>query len=305
MSAATAQRRRHRAGTSSPYHLVISGSFVIVGKQPDGDSVRFVADELDLFRSLRNGHRVRASTVDQSVQLRFEAVDAPELHYGKEAQPRGAEARDEVLRRLGFADVRYDSDGVTVTGGNPDAVPGAILSKAVERNGRPVSFVLLANDAPQDASGTWVELDQQLLERTLNWRLLETGVAYYTVYTSTPHRDVLRDEAESARAAARGVWAADMSGEFVLQDQSSIGPMGQLILPKLFRRATDYLKSVEEGFRGNLADWLLWISAGSRDENDTVVIGDHLEVKLSDLIDQRNRTIVFQPDLLDITFVEK
>jgi endonuclease YncB( thermonuclease family) len=284
---------------------LISGNFVIVGKQPDGDSVRFVADDLELLQSLRNGHRVRLSNVDSSVQLRYEAVDAPELHYGKEAQPLGKEARDELLDWMGFKNIQYKADGLTAESGDPDTVAGAILSKAVERNGRPVSFVLLADDVPQAGSGTWVELDETLLRKTLNWRLLETGVAYYTVYTSTPHRDLLREAAETARGGPSGVWAKDASNEFLLQDQASIGPEGQLILPKLFRRATDYLKSVSDGYSGNLADWLIWISEGSRNENDAVVVADSMEVKLSDLIDQRNRTVVFQPDLLDITFVEK
>jgi hypothetical protein len=30
-----------------PFYKAIPGEFVLVGKEPDGDSVRFVADELD------------------------------------------------------------------------------------------------------------------------------------------------------------------------------------------------------------------------------------------------------------------
>jgi len=96
-----------------------------------------------------------------------------------------------------------------------------------------------------------------------------------------------------------------MTTEFVLEAQDSISPGGQLILPKLFRRCTDYLKAVEKDFKGDLEDWLIWVSSGSRNENDHVVIHSYLEVKLSDLIEQRNRKIVFKADLLDIMFVEK
>jgi hypothetical protein len=56
--------------------------------------------------------------------------------------------------------------------------------------------------------------------------------------------------------------------------RASIGPEGQLILPKLFRRATDYLGAVAGGF-------------------------------LSDLLVQANDTVRFQADLLDVVFVEK
>lgn len=87
--------------------------------------------------------------------------------------------------------------------------------------------------------------------------------------------------------------------------RSITAPDGQLILPKLFRRSIDYLKDVKDGFRGNLKDWLISISEGSRSENDRVVIRDSVEVRFSDLIQQRNSRIVFQEDLLNITFVEK
>ena len=58
-------------------------------------------------------------------------------------------------------------------------------------------------------------------------------------------------------------------------------------------------------FRGNLQDWLISVSQGSRNENDRVLIRDSVEVNLSDLIEQRNSRIVFKEDVLNITFVEK
>ena len=120
------------------------------------------------------------------------------------------------------------------------------------------------------------------------------------------HRQFFREVAKSARDDQKGVWAIDTTSEFMLENQESVGPDGQCILPKLFRRCTDYLKDVNKGFKGNLADWLLWISESkSRNENDHVLINDSIEVLLSELLDQRNRTIVFQADLLDIVFVEK
>ena len=66
---------------SAPYYRVISGNFTIVGKEPDGDSVRFIADDPTLFKALHRSYRIKPSK-DGSVQLRFEMVDAPEVHYG-------------------------------------------------------------------------------------------------------------------------------------------------------------------------------------------------------------------------------
>jgi hypothetical protein len=156
--------------------------------------------------------------------------------------------------------------------------------------------------------GSGVRVDQTLLDHTFNTLLLQDGVAYPTVYTSTPaaHRAYLVALAAMARKNRLGVWADDLTAEFALEDQASIGPEGQLVLPKLFRRATDYLKAVAGGFQGNLADWLIAVSSSlSRDENDRLIVCGGIELHLSDLLVQANRKVRFQADLLDIVFVEK
>jgi hypothetical protein len=138
--------------------------------------------------------------------------------------------------------------------------------------------------------------------------LVQEGVAYPTVYSSTPvsHQAYLRGLATQAREGAVGVWADDTTSMFVLEDQASVGPEGQLIFPKLFRRATDYLKAVAGGFHGNLADWLIAVSTGrSRDENDRVIVRGATEVRLSDLLLQANNKVRFQADLLDAVFIER
>lgn len=294
---------------AAPYYLCIHGELVILDYEPDGDSVRFIADDATHYDALKRSDRIRPSQRDGSVQLRFEGVDAPELHYGKDAQPLGDTARDALLNWIGFTAIEFDHAQPTrVTTAKPATVRAAILAQMVEVNGRPVVYVLLetANNLPGD--GAWINADQALLDQTLNLRLLSDGQAYYTVYTSLPadHRRHLRAVAAQARTAGRGVWGRDTTADWLLVNQESIGPDGQLILPKLFRRCTDYLKAVDKGFIGNLGDWLLASSATpTRDENDRVLLRDTTEVHLSDLIQQRNQHIAFQADLLDLTFVEK
>ena len=289
---------------ASPFYQVIQGEFVIKGKEPDGDSVRFIANNPNLYRALKRSYRIKPSVQDKSVQLRFEGIDAPELHYGLAVQPLGKEARDQLLDWMGFKNIQFT--GNIVSASDPDQIPGAILSTEAEANGRPVSYVLL--DPKQLKDGQWIKVDDTLLKQTLNFRLLEEGLAYYTAYTSAPlsHREFLREVASEARDQKLGVWGEDRTSEFVLNDQDSLSPPdGQLILPKLFRRCTDYLKAFDKGFRGNLGDWLLSTEGTSRLENDRVVVGDAMELKLSDLLEQRNNRIAFQADLLDIVFVEK
>src|SRR5919206_4086357 len=93
---------------AAPYYTCIHGKLVIVGYEPDGDSVRFIADDTSRFDVLKRADRIRLSRRDHSVQLRFESVDAPELHYGNDAQPLGDTARDALLRWIGFQAIKYD-----------------------------------------------------------------------------------------------------------------------------------------------------------------------------------------------------
>ena len=292
---------------ASPYFNLIKGTFVIVGYEPDGDSVRFVADDPEQFRNLHRYDRLRLSSRDGSVQLRLEGIDAPELHYGSAMQPLGPEARDQLMSLMGFGNLVYAAEGAgKVKSATPAAVRGGVLAQAVESNGRPVAFAMLDQDLP--SHGDWIRMDARELSRTLNFRMLETGLAYYTAYTSMPHeqRRIFREAASQARAAKRGVWSTDDTDEFVLVNQDSIGPQGELVLPKLFRRCIDYLKDVAKGYQGNLTDWLVWISQGkSRNENDIVLVQESFEVPLSSLIQQRNQRIGLKVNLLDIVFVEK
>ena len=294
-----------------PFYKAIPGRFIIVGKEPDGDSVRFIADDADDYQDLFRAFRIRPSRTDNSVQLRFEAVDTPEVHYGKFSQPLGDEARDAMLKQLGFTAVNFGGgNGDQVVGSTPESIPGLILTKGVDANGRPICYVL--NEQELAAGGItpkdWNFVGPDLLERTINWFLLREGHAYYTVYTSTPllHRRTLKPVAQLARQKGTGVWSTDDTASFELENQNSIGPDGNLILPKLFRRCTDYLKAVQRGFLGELTDWLRENATGARAENDLVLLeGVQGPVPFSTLIDQRNQEIALEVDLLSMTFLEK
>jgi endonuclease YncB( thermonuclease family) len=291
---------------SSPYQLAIKGQLVIVGYEPDGDSVRFIADDPSHYSQLKRNNKIRLSKRDNSVQLRLEGIDAPELHYGNAAQPTGDTARDWLLGKLGFSHVTYKGDSTAVESARPASVAAVIYSAASDVNGRPISYLQIGT-AHQPKDGTWTNVTTAVLVRTINAQALRDGVAYTTFYSSTPvsHVSHLRSIASNARADKKGVWDLDRSGLFHLDDQSSIGPDGQLILPKLFRRATDYLKDVAKGFDGNLSDWLKANNSGSRAEDDVVILTGGVEAPLSALLDQRNASVSFTPDLLDIVFVEK
>lgn len=241
------------------------------------------------------------------MQLRLEGIDTPETHFGKFAQPLGEQARDWLLEHTGFADVVFDAGG-KVTAATPPERPAVVLSKAFDPNGRPISYLLIDDDAPPP-DGQWTDIDADLLRRTVNAATLEQGLAYLRLYSSTParHRRTLRAIATEARDQQSGVWEVDHSDNFELIDHDSLAPPDEaLILPKLFRRCTDYIKAREAGFPGLLPEWLVAASAtGRRPENDLLLIGGHTEVALSTVVQHLNDPIRFTADLLDIVFVEK
>jgi hypothetical protein len=171
--------------------LCLRGELVVVGKSPDGDSIRFRPDSPDLVRTLENGARARASS-DGTFQLRLDGIDAPETHYNGHAQPLGEPSRDALLTWCGFSDVRWAGDQVSAS--TPAAIPAAVLAKLVDVNGRPVVF-LVRDDLPPDGEQAEVEV-----ERTANAEMLRAGDAYGTFYSSTDPG--VRDEMQTIARAA-------------------------------------------------------------------------------------------------------
>ena len=75
------------------------------------------------------------------------------------------------------------------------------------------------------------------------------------------------------------------------------------MLPKLFRRCSDYLRTRAPD--ETLRDWLRTHGPPERPEDDRVIVGGRDETRLSELVEQRGTIIAFPVDLLDIVFVEK
>jgi endonuclease YncB( thermonuclease family) len=286
--------------TSLEPYLVLRGAFVIEGKQPDGDSIRFRPDDLNLLQKLKRANRIEPSK-DGTVQLRLEGIDAPELHYENVAQPFSKEPRDALLTWFRFTDVTYTPKGLQVKTSNPKSVRGAILAQAAEVYGRPISYAMLERDAKQLEDGSRITVSADLLSRTINAHMLETGMAYYTVYSSQPveHRTAFRAITETARREKRGVWAVDATSEFTLSTLKDVTEK-QVILPKLFRRAVVYFQDREKkGFTGTLADWF----AAYPDRDDRLEIGDR-RTKLSSILEVKGDRVQVLTDFLDVVLLE-
>jgi Staphylococcal nuclease homologue len=280
-------------------YLVIKGSFVIIDKSPDGDSVRFRPDNSALFKQLKRSYRIEASK-DGTVQLRFEAIDAPELHYQGKEQPLGREARDFLLSHMGFSDYLYD-DNDTITDAVPKEIRGGILSNSAEANGRPVSYAFLESDLATYNDGERITLDDTLLAKSMNTKVLQAGMVYYTVYSSQPQSQqaFMRGIAQQAKDANLGIWAVDKTSEFMLNTVEDV-THNQLILPKLFRRCIVYLRERDKGFAGTLHDWLL----ANPDSDDEILLGTR-KTRLSSVIESNGTTVKVLFDPLEAVFLEK
>ena len=281
----------------------IRGRFVVIGYSPDGDSVRFVPDQVATVRRLQHADRLEVSDKDGSVQLRLDAIDAPESHYQGQAQPLALPARDTLLAAAGFTGLRFGTDeNETVEASTPESVPGAIAAQLVETNGRPVALVFVGDVATAHPDGAVVD-PATVVDASLNAEQTRNGRAYLTLYTSTPvavrERFVaLAREAGAGTSTppAGSVWAADRSGGFTLTTQSDIGPAGQLVLPKLFRRATDYLRA------GTTGTFLAWLREQGPDDDPVELNGQR--ARLSDVVTQAGDRVALTASPLDLIFVE-
>jgi hypothetical protein len=121
-----------------------------------------------------------------------------------------------------------------------DAMPGYILSRALEAHGRPVAFAFAGE--PPAADGSELRLEVPLLRRSLNYRSLLNGHAYPLFYDKlfADLRGALTTAADNARSAGKHLWAQDRSQDgLAVADQADLEQEG-VIFPKLFRRLTEF-----------------------------------------------------------------
>ena len=207
---------------------LIKGKFKPLVGFPDGDSVRFLADDKTMFGKL-SGKPAELGTGAESkdsVQLRFEGIDAIEKAATK---PLSELARENMKALTGF-----------IKDTNPEPA-GYILSQRTDLHGRPISFAF-AGAVPL-ADGASVELNAALLAKSVNYRQMRDGFAYPLYYNTLPA--ALRNKFNVAMKYAQthnlGYWPSDKtnSGETVngKDDLHVIAP----VWPKLWRRLQEYL----------------------------------------------------------------
>lgn len=270
----------------------IAGTFRVLGASPDGDSVRFYPDAPDAWQ--RAGLAARTNAAG-GAQLRLDAIDALETHYSPRSgpaswhQPAGlaGAASARLLELLGFGDITRDDAG-TVVAAIPEQVPGHILTRFVDKYGRPVAFAF-TGDPPADPDLSQVWLDVDGLRESANHRLLSAGLVYPTFYSKlyVDLRAELAATAGAARAADEGVWEQDGTTSGFVVDSRSTLENQLVILPKLFRRLADYV-SLGDPDAVDLAGFPLFLAA--RDDR-LFTLPDGRATGLDTLVEVADQTV--------------
>lgn len=240
--------------------MLIAGTFHVAGYSPDGDSIRFKPNNLNLLKSLPGGRL--SVNARGHVQLRIEAIDTLETHFTPEGssgtfhQPTqlAQDAVDALLAFVKIQDIRWTADRRTVASAE-DGTPGYILCREVEKYGRPVSFLFA--DIPQEADGASVVLKPDRLRVSYNFGAIQSGLAYATYYTGlfADLRQTLTDAVLDARKEKRGLYGHDVTNSGF--DVETIADITDkfVIMPKLFRRLSEYISKTGSaaGFKESLA----------------------------------------------------
>ena len=276
--------------------------------QPDGDTMRFVPDNPFPFfnpSTIRRYGSVGPDLSNFGISVRFEGLDALETHFSKGGSPvthqnlaLAMAARDAMIGSLGFGNVVFDAEyPYTVRSADNNPVRGYVLANGVEQNGRLLGFVYpgepvgvpeydkwkqAQQGAPQPASRPslpptpLVFLDAPLVERSVNWKLLDAGLAYAELYTSMP-LDLVRQMARRVRhlraePPANGIWGREhvALGRSYVWDKQIDSLEDLVMFPKLFRRLVEYAQALSTAKSPGKLTFMSWlrdpISARERDD---------------------------------------
>ncbi|MGD9100391.1 MAG: hypothetical protein PVF45_07915 [Anaerolineae bacterium] len=248
-----------------PY-LIVKGTFHVVGKSPDGDTVSFRPLNQEHWLEL-TGERVPRMNRHGDVSIRFEAIDALETHYrGKMWLPElhqpatfADQARDLMLSSIGIPPNEVVWSGNRVKSA-PDGTAGYIATNGVDPFNRVIAFVF-AGDPPTEDGDAEFRLFSEHVRKSVNFKLAQEGLVYPAFYAALypSLRQTIADACVGARTQGKGLWAHDTSTTGVkIPNPSDLSPITEAhcIFPKLFRRLATHLcqNGSVRNFKGYLYD---------------------------------------------------
>ena len=290
-------------------YLVIPGKFWITGKQPDGDTVAFEPHDTMIWTQdpwlVQNGRRLPRINNENQVDIRFDAIDALEIHYKGQnwlleyAQPStyAFAARDFMLTQLGFNSIEWN--GLTVKKAN-DGQLGYIITKSADIYGRVVGFVYAGEPSSGLLADNGISMTGALLHDSVNYKLLSSALVYPTFYTSleVATRNEMNAAAISARSAGN-LWSVDCTNT-----PMTVATIGDLtgkyaMMPKLFRRLVTHFSQ-----NGNLSSFHEFLSANPDPVVD-ITNADYETLAKIVFYDKTKKTVQLQQKPENLSFVEK
>ena len=255
-------------------YKVIKGHYHVKKYSPDGDSIRFQAEDETNWNyfNWKSDYKKKC----KKKQLRIEAIDALETHIDGFKQPQAfaVAALETMLSLIGITDIEYSLSVTKIVDAN-DVKPGYIVSSTLDMFDRPVCYVF--NDINGLNDGDVIQGGNIPVERSINYILVRDGLVYPTYYLGIENsiRQKFTEVVEEARMNRRGVWTIDRTHGFTLWNMGTI-QSDVVILPKLFRRFVAFFqrrKSYDE-FMKYLED----------NEDPVQLISDGTDSNLHDLL---------------------
>jgi hypothetical protein len=194
----------------TPRYTLIKGQYSIhnpdkprQGPQPDGDTITFVPDSVDLVRGLRRLSGMAPDIRNGHINVRYEGIDALETHFLGEHQNLtfANAARKRNLALLGFTHVVFFPDLPNVVQSvDQNPLPGYVIANGIEANGRLLGLVFGGTTALTDGKRLFV--DGATLDQSVNAQLVVDGLVYVEPYDSMPMAlvQILRARVAAARA---------------------------------------------------------------------------------------------------------
>ena len=277
-------------------YKVIKGTFHVAGFSPDGDSIRFEADNLSNWDYFN--WKTEKKKNKKSRQLRFEAIDALETHYKECHQPRsfGIASLEVMLQMIGIENILYNIAFTRIVSAD-DGVPGFIAASALDVYQRPISLVFPGDTPLRDGDEL---LSHELpMEESINLKLIQLGLVYPAFYSSMQD-DLINQfstETRTARKNKVGIWSLDKTPKFTIWNKDTI-ENDIVILPKLFRRLVSFFE--REGTYDNLKKYM------KKKRRDKVLVRSSGEnKKFSDLMEVNDREIMFLEEPENLIFNPK
>lgn len=293
-----------------PRYTLIKGQYSIHnandprrGPQPDGDTVTFFPDSLDLVRALRRFSGRAPDISNGHINVRYEGIDALETHFQGTHQDLGFAnaARDKNLGLLGFTNVQFFPDLPNVVQSvDRNPLPGYVIANGIESNGRLLGLLYAGTTHRHDGSRVFV--DNALLDQSINSQLVDNGLVFVEPYDTMPISLVrhLRGKIAAARAAGNGLWPSESPTTDTAAHIANLGEAQALAMwPKLFRRLAAFFSEGNVG----LGQFDTWIRDDRINRDDALRLPDGEAGNMHDTfsVAGNNLQLKFRPEELLIT----